>query len=77
VAGLKPVALRMALLLRSFEVHNIEEIVASTSAMPSHCTGAGHRKLTTLLKRGLDCRKVYEAGCAYGEDPNPNSSKDA
>ena len=45
--------------------------------MHSHRTGVGHGKLATLLKRGLDRGKVNEAGCAYREDPNPNSSKDS
>ena len=39
--------------------------------------GVEHRKHTALLKRGHDRGHVYEAGCAYGEDPNPNSSKDS
>ena len=32
---------------------------------------------TALLKRGHYRGHVYEAGCAYCEDPNPNSSKDS
>ena len=51
--------------------------LTSTAAMHSHCTGIGHRKLTTLLKPGLDGGKIYEASYAYREDPSPNSSKDS
>ena len=45
--------------------------------MHSQCTGLEHWKNTALLKRGHDRGKVYEAGCAYGEDPNPDSSEDS